>query len=89
MEQNAVNLAYMPAGTSVKNMQHWAQLTNTNKFQLFDYGSARNFKRYNQFSPPQIDLSKLHLVPIGLFCGDGDELADTTDVNWLRTQLSD
>ena len=88
MEQTAVALAYCPAGTSVKNMQHWSQLTSSNKYQFFDYGPVGNYKKYKQFTPPEIDLTKLHLVPIGLFCGDGDELADTTDVNWLRTQLS-
>ena len=88
MERTAVIAAYFPAGTSVKNMQHWAQLTTSNKYQFFDYGAVGNYKRYKQFSPPEIDLTKLHIVPIGLFCGDGDELADTADVNWLRTQLS-
>ena len=71
------------------NMQHWAQLTTSNKYQFFDYGAVDNYRKYKRFSPPEINLTTLHLVPIGLFCGEGDELADTDDVNWLRTQLSD
>lgn len=76
IDQTAVNLNYFPAGTSVKNMQHWAQSTSSNKYQLFDYGAVRNELKYGQSSPPEIDLTHLKLVPIGLFSGDGDELAD-------------
>ena len=49
LSQTAVALAYCPAGTSVKNMQHWAQLTSSDKFQFFDYGFVENYKRYHQF----------------------------------------
>lgn len=29
MERAAVAMAYLPAGTSVKNMDHWSQLTTS------------------------------------------------------------
>lgn len=46
-------------------------------------------KRYGQKTPPLYDLTKISKVPIGLFSGSQDELANPTDVAWLRTQLSE
>ena len=88
MERAAVAMAYLPAGTSVKNMNHWSQLTTSKKFQRYDYGKEGNMREYRQPTPPLIDLTVLHQVPIGLYAGSDDELADTSDVAWLRTQLS-
>lgn len=45
-------------------------------------------RAYNQPTPPIVDLTVLQKVPIGLYAGSDDELADVSDVAWLRTQLS-
>ena len=87
MERAAVFLNYAPAGTSTKNIRHWQQLCLNDKFQEYDYGAKENEKRYGQKTPPEIDLTTLSKVPIGLFAGKDDELGDPVDVAWLKTQI--
>merc|ERR1719233_2368515 len=78
-----------PSGTSVKNMAHWAQGVRVNKFSMFDYGSKRkNRKHYGADEPPEYDLSKIDKVPISLFSGSEDLLADYEDVSKLETLIS-
>jgi len=75
-----VYIAHSPAGTSVQNIAHFGQMVNSGKFNKFDYGSAdENTKYYGQRSPPDYDTSKMQ-VPVGLYWGQEDWLADPTDV---------
>eukprot|EP00475_Leptophrys_vorax_P034610 TRINITY_DN5610_c0_g1_i5.p1 TRINITY_DN5610_c0_g1~~TRINITY_DN5610_c0_g1_i5.p1 ORF type:complete len:193 (-),score=55.91 TRINITY_DN5610_c0_g1_i5:72-650(-) len=78
-----------PAGTSVKNMGHWAQMMRSGKFARFDYGSSGNSLRYGQTTPPEYDLSKLVTTPIATFTGGYDPLADPMDAEQLEAILSD
>ena len=78
-----VMVGHDPSGTSVMNMAHWKQLLDHKSFQAFDYGSAKdNIAHYGQATPPIWDLSKIR-VPIRLFAGSSDELADPKDVEHL------
>lgn len=86
-DRTAVSYAYYPAGTSLKNLEHWEQEVNSGNFQSFDYGKKENQKVYGQATPPLYDLTKMSKVPIGMFTGTQDELADPTDVAWLKTQI--
>jgi len=79
-----------PAGTSVRNMQHWSQLVINGQFQMFDYGSAaKNQQHYGQPTPPLYQLGNLHHPPIALFTGTNDDLADPADVLKLLSDLPD
>ena len=70
------------------NMEHWKQAYDWGKFQAFDYGSAAlNNLHYGQSVPPSWQLSKIR-VPIRLFAGASDRLADPTDVSLLWNSLS-
>ena len=40
--------SHSPAGTSVKNIVHYAQSIDSGKFQMFNYGPEENIKIYNQ-----------------------------------------
>lgn len=40
-ERMDVIMGHLPAGTSVRNMEHWRQAYEGGKFQAFDYGSAK------------------------------------------------
>ncbi|KAK0056478.1 lipase member K [Biomphalaria pfeifferi] len=83
-----VYVAHNPAGTSVRDMLHWGQAINSKNFQHYDYGSAsENMKHYGQPTPPLYDLRKVK-VPVAIFRGDQDWLADPTDVKWLLPQLN-
>lgn len=87
-ERYDVLIGHDPSGTSVMNMEHWKQLLDHGTFQSFDYGSTReNIAHYGQPYPPAWDLSKIR-VPIRLFAGSSDLLADLTDVNYLWNSLS-
>jgi len=74
-----------PAGTSAKNIAHFAQLVRQNKYQMFDYGKG-NQDHYGQKTPPLYDLSKLK-TKIALFTGTQDYLADPKDFSRLKGEL--
>lgn len=60
------------------------------QFQMFDYGSE-NRKHYNgSLTPPSYPLSKFpsQELPVALFSGNQDVLADPTDVTNLYHILS-
>uniref|UniRef100_A0A2C9JRY0 Lipase n=1 Tax=Biomphalaria glabrata TaxID=6526 RepID=A0A2C9JRY0_BIOGL len=83
-----VYVAHTPGGTSVRNILHWSQAINSMKFQHFDYGSTKeNLKHYGQPTPPLYDPRKVK-VPVAIFRGDNDWLADPTDIKWLLPQLN-
>ncbi|KAL3207490.1 hypothetical protein MRX96_039654 [Rhipicephalus microplus] len=52
-----VFISHTPAGTSVKNMIHFAQLVREKRFQKFDYGSSKNMAIYGQRTPPVYNVS--------------------------------
>ncbi|XP_005094431.1 gastric triacylglycerol lipase-like [Aplysia californica] len=80
--------AHNPAGTSVWTVLHWAQMVNSKEFQKLDYGSPNaNMQHYNQTTPPLINPSKVK-VPVAVFRGGNDWLADEKDIDWLLPQLN-
>jgi pimeloyl-ACP methyl ester carboxylesterase len=82
-----VYLSHFPSGTSVKNMVHFAQMVVNGKFQMYDYASAsENMKHYNQTTPPLYDLTQVK-VPVALYWGQQDWLADPDDVELIRKSL--
>ncbi|GFS23307.1 lipase [Elysia marginata] len=75
------------SSTSAKVLMHWAQAIKSNRFQHFDHGIKGNFWRYGQRNPPLYYPSNI-TVPVALFTGGNDALADPTDVSWLLTQIN-
>lgn len=87
MTRRNVYLSQLPSGSGAYNQMHYGQLVHTEKeaFRRFDYYSDElNMQHYNQTSPPDYDLSAID-VPLGIFSGDLDKLADPQDVAWLAT----
>lgn len=98
-----LQVAYAPSGTSVKNMAHWAQLVRQSAehgkplFRRYDYGTACaspagrpqscNRRMYGADEPPAYDISGIRGVPIALFSGVQDILADAVDVQTLLEAL--
>lgn len=83
-----VLVGHDPSGTSVMNMEHWKQSLNHGTFQAYDYGSTReNNAHYGQPYPPIYNLSNIR-IPMHLFAGTSDLLADITDVNFLWDSLN-
>lgn len=80
--------AHIPAGTSCKEMAHYAQAVSSGLDQMYDYGVAGNMQQYNQSTPPAYNVSTIPLgLPIALFSGGNDVLADPTDVTTLANLL--
>ncbi|XP_036685023.1 gastric triacylglycerol lipase isoform X2 [Balaenoptera musculus] len=88
MSRLDVYLTHNPAGTSVQNALHWSQAVKSGKFQGFDWGTpTQNLLHYNQATPPNYNLTAMD-VPIAVWSGDNDLLADPQDVDLLLPKLS-
>uniref|UniRef100_A0A8R1TV80 AB hydrolase-1 domain-containing protein n=1 Tax=Onchocerca volvulus TaxID=6282 RepID=A0A8R1TV80_ONCVO len=67
-------------GTSVMNIIHWIQMVNSGKMQAYNYDSLEeNQIHYGQDSPPIYNISSID-VPIYLYWGKNDWLADVADI---------
>ncbi|KAL1449449.1 hypothetical protein WDU94_001953 [Cyamophila willieti] len=67
-----VLMAYVPSGSSNKNVQHMLSLEN-GQFRQFDYGLEGNRARYGTSYPPLYNLSNVR-VPTSLYYGATDNV---------------
>mmetsp|Transcript_23131 Transcript_23131/g.36036 ORF Transcript_23131/g.36036 Transcript_23131/m.36036 type:complete len:470 (-) Transcript_23131:53-1462(-) len=80
--------SHEPGDTSTINMNHWAQGVRTGTFRKYDFGPIYNQKFYGTKTPPAYNLSNIPSdVPIALFSGGHDKLADPADVQILADEL--
>ncbi|XP_045882238.1 gastric triacylglycerol lipase isoform X1 [Meles meles] len=87
MSRLDVYLSHNPAGTSVQDVLHWSQAVKSGEFQAFDWGSpALNMLHFHQPTPPYYNLTDMH-VPIAVWNGGNDLLADPRDVDHLLSKL--
>lgn len=82
-----VYFTHSPAGTSIKNTLHLSQEVHSGRFAMYDYGKELNIKKYGVDPSPAYDVSNL-TVPMALFTGGKDWLADPTDVAGLLPLLN-
>ncbi|XP_050081569.1 lipase 3-like [Anopheles aquasalis] len=68
-----------PAGASVKQMLHFAQIQRSGQFRQYDYGRRNNTVRYSHWKPPAYNLSAI-TAPITIFYALNDWLVDPRDV---------
>lgn len=81
-------VAHFPAGTSVKDLNHYEQLILHERFGRYDYGTWGNLKHYLRPRAPKYSLGQLG-VKTALFMGSADDLADPQDTSHLLTDLKD
>jgi lysosomal acid lipase/cholesteryl ester hydrolase len=82
-----VYVAHTPSGTSVQNIQHFGQQVTNKQFIAFDWGTADlNRFHYHQPTPTVYDATTVQ-VPVHLYWGDNDILADPEDVKFLIARL--
>ena len=79
--------SHFPNGASLQQIIHFAQLINSGNFQYFDYGKQGNLEKYGQEQPLLIDVTEIKEVPIALFVGYYDNLANYNDARKLRDLL--
>ncbi|VDO77115.1 unnamed protein product [Heligmosomoides polygyrus] len=78
----AVYLGHTPSGTSSMNILHWIQMVKTGTVAKFDYGEAGNLAKYGKDTPPLYNFKKIpSALPIHIFTGGNDWLADNEDIN--------
>ncbi|EZA61581.1 Lipase [Ooceraea biroi] len=80
-------LNHDPAGASTKTLVHYAQMIESGKFRMFDYGTEKNLVIYNATEPPDYKLANIKL-PMLLFYSDNDWLASVADVKRLVYSLT-
>lgn len=76
----SVYLAHLPAGTSIQNIIHFAQMIATNKTSKYKYSTdEENIKAYGSPNPTEYDLTLIR-TPIALYWGSEDWFAVPEDV---------
>ena len=85
----AVYAGHSPNGTSLKDIMHYTQNLKEDRFQVFadDYESF--FSRHEHRTTDLIPLENISTVPIAMFTGLDDILADLTDSRWTRDTIGD
>lgn len=81
--------SHLPSGAGWRCFVHFAQLINADEFNRYNFGTTENYHHYNTTKAPAYPLSNIKGVPIGIFAGMEDELADVKDIAWLKDQLSE
>ncbi|XP_058462268.1 lipase 3-like [Malaya genurostris] len=76
----------MPAGGSMKELLHFAQLIWSKRFALFDYGVKGNLRLYGTQTPPDYRLDRV-TVPVNIHYGLSDKIVDPTGVQKLASKL--
>lgn len=83
-----VAAANVPSGQSYRCFVYYAQMINTGRMALYDYGKKENKKRYDgSKTPPIVPLVEKYKVPTALLSGSMDHLADPKDVAQLAIDL--
>mmetsp|Transcript_16872 Transcript_16872/g.43067 ORF Transcript_16872/g.43067 Transcript_16872/m.43067 type:complete len:458 (-) Transcript_16872:156-1529(-) len=63
-----------PSGsTSIRNLKHWAQLSQTGEYRQYDNGPEENLRQYGEHPPPRYPLDTIQ-TPISLFLGEVDNV---------------
>ncbi|XP_053675174.1 uncharacterized protein LOC128725421 [Anopheles nili] len=75
-----------PAGASVKQLLHYAQLHRSGQFRQYDYGRRNNTERYSHWKPPAYNLTAV-TAPVTIFYALNDWLIDPRDVMRFARQL--
>ena len=74
-------LSNEPSGQSWRTFIYYAQMINSGKCALYDYGKRENKRIYGTEEPPLVPLENF-AVPSALFSGSLDRLASPVDVAW-------
>ena len=85
----AVYMGHEPNGSSVKSILHYTQNLKQDRFQIYadDYADIIHF--HDVRDTDLIPLENIQNVPIAMFTGTEDILADLTDSRWTRDRIGD
>lgn len=66
---------YARDNVSTKQLYHFAQVQNSERFQMYDYGYRENLVLYGMVKPPEYNLSASN-VPLMIAYGTKDSLTE-------------
>eukprot|EP01083_Nonionella_stella_P222815 794735_1 len=75
-------MKFYPGGTSIQNLDHWAQLVRSGRFQDFDFGRSRNLDVYGTRRPPKFDFLHTVFPPTLVFYSESDVIVGHKDILW-------
>lgn len=81
-----VLMGHFPAGTSRKNLNHFAQIGKSKRFADYAYGTRRNIAVYGKREPPLFPLNKVTMKVV-IFTAKNDRISTLEDVRLLTKQL--
>jgi hypothetical protein len=87
-ERSMVHFSHFPAGTSAKNMVHFAQGVSSKRFAQYDLGRKKNMDVYGMDKPPEYPIEDITCPYIALMSSENDWLASPKDVDILRSRLN-
>ena len=87
-ERFTVFMSNEPSGQSYRTFVYYAQMMNDGRYSLYDYGKRKNKQIYGTEQAPLVPIEDLD-IPVGLFSGDLDRLADPEDVAFISQKLGD
>ena len=83
----AVYMGHYPNGASMKAIFHYTQNLREDRFQVFADDYEDFFNRHQKRTTNLYPLEKITEVPVAIFTGLYDPLADLTDERWTRDTI--
>ena len=88
LDRMDVIMGHYPSGTSLRDYNHFVQMTVNENFQKYDFrNETENLRRYGQKTPPIYNLTNIE-IPLYLYVGKYDELADLEDFDGFLKKLN-
>jgi lysosomal acid lipase/cholesteryl ester hydrolase/gastric triacylglycerol lipase len=85
-ERYYVQTAHPGGSTPMKSLLHYAQNIHMDRFQVWGPHYGRLIKPKRQTT--EIPISTITKVPIAIFAGKNDKIADAVDARWIRDTLT-
>ncbi|XP_060534074.1 lipase 3-like isoform X3 [Cylas formicarius] len=64
----------LPSGFSLRQLDHYLQITKAGQFRQYDFGPPKNLRKYNRSTPPPYNLSNVR-APIAILYAKNDPFA--------------
>lgn len=79
-----VYMNHEPNGTPTRSILHYAQLLKEDRFQVYAPDYHTTFDIHAKRITDEIPLEKIKDVPVAMFAGIDDTLADVADAEWAK-----
>jgi hypothetical protein len=79
MDRIEAAMSNIPSGSSYQNIVLFSQNVLHDDFRQFNYGERQNEHYYGRIEPPRVPLQNFN-IPVALFQGNSDKIADELDV---------